>query len=305
MDIFDAIKTNDIKRVEKILKNKSFNINKANKFGNTPLHDACYDDNLEIVALLLASGAQKSIYIAKDTFWSPLLWACYNNNLEIVKLLLNDAYLQLGESGTKEYINRTDKDCLNVLSWACENNNLEIVKLLLKYGAHESINKSDKYDATPFLISCNKNNLEMAKLLLDRGAHKSINKADSDGCTPLYFACWRNNLDMVKLLLNRGAQESISKVNNYFMTPLFWTCKNDNPEIVELLLVNGADIDQKSFFNAEDKPKILQLLTVAQNYDTTTEKNKQEFISKNNEYYEMLAKRALTKYLNETNKNKK
>ena len=117
------------------------------------------------------------------------------------------------------------------------------------------------------------------------------------------MACRNDNLDIVRLLLANGAD--INKADYDGRTPLLWACRYNKPEIVELLLVNGADIDQKSFFNAEDKPKILQLLTVAQNYDTTTEKNKQEFISKNNEYYEMLAKRALTKYLNETNKNKK
>ncbi|KKP25019.1 MAG: hypothetical protein UR12_C0049G0006 [candidate division TM6 bacterium GW2011_GWF2_30_66] len=182
---------------------------------------------------------------------------------------------------------------------ACENNNLDIVTLLLNKGADANI--ASDYGWTPLYWACYKNNLELVKLLLDYGAKESINKVDKlFGKTPLYWACGNDNLDIVTLLLASGAD--INKADEDGRTPLFLACENNNLEIVKLLLANGADIDQKSFFNAEDKPKILQLLTLVQNYDA--EENKIEFIAneKDPNNYKMLVKRALVQSLNETRK---
>ena len=88
MDIFQAIEKKDIKRAEEILKDKSFDVNKADKDGRTPLYWACYKNYPEIVKLLLDKGAEKSVNIADNYGWTPLNWACYINNLELVTLLL-------------------------------------------------------------------------------------------------------------------------------------------------------------------------------------------------------------------------
>jgi ankyrin repeat protein len=137
--------------------------------------------------------------------------------------------------------------------------------LLLNYSAKESINKANNSGYTPLFAACERDNPKNVELLLAFGA--DVNKADNDGMTPLNWACANNNLEIVKLLLVHGAKESINKANNYGWTPLFWACYNNNLEIVKLLLKSGADVDQKSLDAAQDKPEILELLTLVQNYD--------------------------------------
>ena len=90
MNIFAAIEKKDIKRVAEILQDTSFDVNKADNDNWTPLYWACRINNLDIVKLLLANGAQESINKADKLGSTPLYSACENDNLGIVKLLLAD-----------------------------------------------------------------------------------------------------------------------------------------------------------------------------------------------------------------------
>ena len=67
-------------------------INCENNEGVTPLQAAIKNDNLELVKLLLAAGAQvnqrNTSY--KTGFITPLMVACINNNLEILKILIKN-----------------------------------------------------------------------------------------------------------------------------------------------------------------------------------------------------------------------
>ena len=90
INIFAAINKNDHKRVKEILKYEGFDVNKADNDNWTPLYWACRINNLDIVKLLLANGAQESINKADKLGSTPLYSACENDNLGIVKLLLAD-----------------------------------------------------------------------------------------------------------------------------------------------------------------------------------------------------------------------
>jgi len=88
MNIFQAIEKKDIKRVEEILKDKGFDVNKADKYGRTPLFLACDKNNIELVTLLLNNGAKESVNKANQYGGTPLFRACNKNNPELVTLLL-------------------------------------------------------------------------------------------------------------------------------------------------------------------------------------------------------------------------
>ena len=130
INISQAIEKKDIKRVAEILQDTSFDVNKADNDNWTPLYWACRINNLDIVKLLLANGAQESINKANNDGKTPLYLACWKDNLDIVKLLL--------ANGAQESINKADKLGSTPLYSACENDNLGIVKLLLADGAEKS-----------------------------------------------------------------------------------------------------------------------------------------------------------------------
>jgi len=172
VDIFGAIRTNNIEMVKLFLENGAKEtINRANKDGETPLYWACRRNNLEMVELLLPHCTKETINRANKDGTTPLYGACLNNNLEMVKLLLL-------ANGAKETINRANKGGKTPLSWACLNNNLEMFKLLLPHCTKETINREGKYGYTPLSWACYKNNIEMVKLLLRYGA--TIRQKDID-----------------------------------------------------------------------------------------------------------------------------
>jgi ankyrin repeat protein len=198
INIFAAINKNDHKRVKEILKYEGFDVNKADNDGNTPLHWACDNNNLDIVTLLLKSGAKKSVNITNDFLVrTPLHVICNKNNanIEIVKSLIPHC--------NKGYIDKEDKAGFTPLYLACEKNNKNIVELLLKKGDKKSVNTPDLHDNTPLHVACNNNNKDMVKLLLENGAIESVNKVNSDNKTPLHIACENNNL-AIKLMRNKN-----------------------------------------------------------------------------------------------------
>ena len=221
------IDDDDSKQVENFLKNggkKEVNVPAYD--GWTPLHAACYKDNLAIVKLLLENGANpNATYYDGRT---PLHIACCKNNLAIVKLLL--------ENGTNP--NAPYYDGRTPLSQACDDGNLKLAKLLLENGANPNTPRNNGW--TPLYVAClDSSNLDIVKLLLANGANP--NTPENNKATPLSLACYKNNLKLAKLLLESGAIASINTPNNDGKTPLSQACDNGNLNIVELLIKNGAD----------------------------------------------------------------
>ena len=235
---------------------------------------ACRNDNLDIVRLLLANGADinKADYDGR----TPLYLACRNDNLDIVRLLLANG----------ADINKADYDGRTPLLWACRYNKPEIVELLLNKGAQESINKADNCGETPLYWACYHDNLDIITLLLAIGAEKSVNIADKYGRTPLYEACDNNNLELVKLLLASGADVDQRSLNQ----------ARGKQEILELLnLVKDYDAaENKIAFIAYVKLNNYKMLIKrALNYKMSVKRPLN---------YKMLVKRALVQSLNEVRK---
>ncbi|KAL6043700.1 Ankyrin repeat domain-containing protein 49, partial [Balamuthia mandrillaris] len=74
-------------RVLQLLLDKGARLDQRDKNGLTPLHRACYENNLHMIRVLLSKGADVR---AEDKFKShPLHWASYTNGRkDVVQLLL-------------------------------------------------------------------------------------------------------------------------------------------------------------------------------------------------------------------------
>ena len=116
--LMDAVQSGNKKEVQKILKDKSINVNFRYRYGNTALMLASFNGHAKIVKLLLKFGAD--VNIQGNNGWNALDCASITNQSEIVKLLLNhgaDVNIQ------------DDKG----LAWARENGYQDVVKLLQDY----------------------------------------------------------------------------------------------------------------------------------------------------------------------------
>ena len=131
-NLIEAVKNNDINRVNSILNNGKANINAKDRDGWTALIWASCKGDLEITKLLVENGADID---AKDNEgWSALMEASYEGHLKVVKYLV--------EKGI-DRVNVKDNDGWTALMRASWRGYLEIVQYLVEIGADINIKNKD------------------------------------------------------------------------------------------------------------------------------------------------------------------
>lgn len=152
-------------QVKKYINDQSYNLNKRNSFGYTPLYAACSEGYLPIVEQLLATGRVNVNLlrgpIRGDTsFDSPLHVAVCRGHIEVAKLLVSSGALldMPNEAGGTplHYAGALgDRD-----------NRINTTKILLEAGANPNL--TDEEDRTAFWQACDNGFIEIVKLLLER-----------------------------------------------------------------------------------------------------------------------------------------
>ena len=195
MDIFEAIKNNNIARIKELL-DSGIDVNSQNDDGWTPLHEVCENNNIEIVKLLLE---QPNIDVnAKDyDGWTPLSIACINHKLENVKELLSHPNINVN---AKDYKGKT------TLYHACRGGYPKVVVKLLLEHPNIDVNLQDYKGMTPLYVACKSKNIEIAKLLLSIPDIKiNFNITEFKNQVKLYLYIKRKqniNLDKVNKILD-------------------------------------------------------------------------------------------------------
>lgn len=200
---------------EKILNLPSFDIHQAYVDGLSLLEKAAYQNNFEMVKLLLKYGAEPTPGLCR---------AVENNNLEMVKYLVEQ-----GARPTRElvcikecnfdmikYLVTNEADPSEGLSCAIQNKKIDIVKYLIDNGADATKGIGD---------ALYKGDAEIINYLIGCGV---------DATVGLYYAVKNNNFEMVNYFINHGA-----KVDNAYLQPVYENIKNQ--KIAHLLIQHGAD----------------------------------------------------------------
>jgi ankyrin repeat protein len=270
-------------------------VNKLNRFNETPLHLAIRWKQFKLAELLLEHGADAN---AEDAIGSTPMHVLSVAEIEIENEdnVLNFAHVLL-EHGAE--VNRQDEDSQTPLHVAIqcdqcklakifvehgadpnaedkngktslhklsefnienEDDVLDLARLLLEHGA--DVNRRDKHNRTPLITAIRWGMVKLARILVEHGA--DTNAENSHGMTSLHILTKKNQgdiLDLALLLLKHGAEVNYrNKVNE---TPLHLTIRRGQFKLVGILLEHGADANAEN--NNGEIP--LRLLSGSRNYD--------------------------------------
>ncbi|XP_056634701.1 protein phosphatase 1 regulatory subunit 12B isoform X5 [Diorhabda carinulata] len=218
-----ACAAGDKKEVLELL-HKGADINTANVDGLTALHQACIDDNLDMVEFLVENGAD--VNRGDNEGWTPLHATASCGFLSIAKYLI--------EKGAHV---------------AAVNNDGQLAIDIAECPKMESLLREEIAEKG---IDCdaarNEEELIMLRDAKDWLATKSslVNVAHpKNGATALHVACAKGYTDVIKILLQCGADVDVQDVDGW--TPLHAAAHWGQQEACQILTENLADMEAKNF----------------------------------------------------------
>ncbi len=159
--VADAAMAGDRAGVRALLLKKA-DVNTAQGDGATALHWAASNEDLEMVKLLLASGANVNA-ATRDNAITPLFMACTSGNAAVVEALLT-----AGASANSAKTNGT-----TALMIAAASGSPAAVKALLDHSA-EIDAKESVHQQTALMFAAALNRVDVVKLLAQRGANVNL-----------------------------------------------------------------------------------------------------------------------------------
>ena len=216
---------------------------------NEPLGAAASIDNRPATELLLDRGAA----IDGAGGWTPLEEALYWNNKDVISLLLERG-AKIRNLRTAAALGRTDlienyfnadgtlKPEAGKIDWpfgdlqviTCSNLNAGVKQSLIDNGSKWSQDQQGIVN-NAFVYACMHGHLDAAQLLLDKGAQINVIPGGFDYAgTGLHYAAMNGHRAMVDFLLDHGADRTIKdpKVGS---TPSGWADHGGHPELRDLL----------------------------------------------------------------------
>ena len=215
--------------VRELLSMPGIDVNLAQRAGGTPLFLAVKEGCVGVVKVLLEEARGLNVNLGTLKGSTALCIAAHLGREEVVKLLLEASNIN---------INASRFDGTTPLIGAVVGNFPGIVELLIKRGANVNIPYGDGTPALSMVAELD--NIEMVRVLL-RTPDIQINRAGKDRRTALAIASRKGHKEIVELLLKKGAKPDIR--DKYGTTPLHYAALHGRMAIVETLLHSEADVD--------------------------------------------------------------
>ncbi|MDB5729871.1 MAG: hypothetical protein JWQ00_3076, partial [Noviherbaspirillum sp.] len=209
--------------------------------GNTPMHHAVCDGDMEKVTLLLACKASPNI--PNNIGYTPVYFAVSMNNHKLVTQLL--------KGGANVALQ--DKKGHTVLHYAARYADVSVLNLLCNQGADPDVQDDKGYAATHRAVACA--DIAVLGLLIYRGANPNLQ--DNEGRTVMHHAVRLNNDAAVELLLTqRGVKVKeqtielfkdvtrhidLHKKDKEGLTAMYYAELNGYTQIANLLQQYGAE----------------------------------------------------------------
>ena len=221
-----AVQSKEIEKVEYLLQ-KGANVHHHEKgTGNTPLFIAIQFASIDIMELLISSGA--NLEEQNNNGGTPLFLAVQMKEIEKVEYLL-----QKGANVHHHEKERGNTPLFTAIQFA----SIDIMELLISSGAN--LEEQNNNGGTPLFLAVQMKEIEKVEYLLQKGANVHHHETER-GNTPLFYAIQFASIDIMELLISSGA--NLEEQNNNGATPLFLAVERKEIETVEYLLQKGANV---------------------------------------------------------------
>jgi ankyrin repeat protein len=269
-----AVEENGNEIIDLLLAHDKVNVDHADEDGETALHFAASESNVNAVQKLIEKGANPNIFDKNKM--SPLHIAAMQRDVNpIIDLLLAhpkvkvddvdgkghtalhlaasesnvNAVQKLIEKGANPNIfDKWGQSLLHVAAW--ERDGIAVIDLLLAHPKVEVIKFIDDVDEdgqTALHFAAYKSNVKVVKNLINKGANPNI--YDKRGQSPLHLAAWqRDGIPIIDLLLEAQKVKGIGDVddaNEKGRTALHYAAAHSNEITAEHLINKGADVNRR------------------------------------------------------------
>jgi uncharacterized protein len=211
----DAIKAGEFDRVKAMVTVDPALVESRSRNGESAILTAVYHGQKEIVNLLVARGAELTIFEASAA-----------GEFERIERLIDE----------RAPINGYSPDGWTPLHLAAFFGHAKIAELLLAHGADVTAISKNSNRNTPLHAALAGNRKFVAGLLIGRSA--DVNAVDGAGWRPLHIAAANNNLDAMKALIAQGAD--VHSANADGQTPFSLAQEKNHREAAALLRRHGG-----------------------------------------------------------------
>ena len=233
--LIEAIDTSDVPRIRFLIDNCESSVNEASDSGLTPLASAVVRGNIDIVKMLLESGANcDSLSFFEGG--NVLHYAVEHEMEEIVDELIDK----------NVSVNERNEKGLTALMIAAEKGNLTIIRKLIQSKCE--INAVDRKGSTPVIISVRNylmgdrsdEAIECIQELIDAKADLSMCDDDGNNALMTLTEWWDKDVSEVLILLIRAGCD-VNCINEDGDYPLMTALETDVPHsVLQELIQNGA-----------------------------------------------------------------
>ena len=199
-------------------------VNAKNNNGLTPLHEAAYRGNAEVIPVLVKAGAD--VNAKNNNGLTPLHEAAYRGNAEVISVLIK---VEADVNAKAKY----DWTPLHSAAWK---GHTKVIPVLVKAGADVNAKTIDGH--TPLHLAAQEGNDQVIPVFVKAGA--DVNAKDNDGLTPLHDAAIRGKAEVIPVLVKAGAD--VNAKNNDGWTPLHLAANVGHAEVIPVLIKHGAYI---------------------------------------------------------------
>ena len=248
------------KNMSSLLLNEGCPINVVDSKGNSLVHFAARNGQIDMIEMLAKLGLDMTIENC-NRGWTPLHSAALEGQFESVRTLLR--------LGARKSMTKVDGTAGTPLHQAIGKGDKDIVSLLLSEGC--PIDVVNSVGISPIHVASSRGQIDMIKMFAEHGAN--VNIGNCIGETPLHCAVISGQHKSMHTLFRLGGRKSLTKIAGTIGTPIHYAAAIGDSDMVSLLLNEGSQdgvFDLSSLANICTSDKITPLMLAAMGGNVTT-----------------------------------